>query len=39
MHGFQVLIFPLRGVQFRRVAGDGSQCHMLACRVLAELKL
>jgi len=39
MHGFQVPILPLRGVQFRRVAGDGWQYHMLARRVLAELKL
>jgi len=39
MPSFQVPILPLRGVQFRRVAGDGWQYHMLARRVLAELKL
>ncbi|KAH7098524.1 kinase-like domain-containing protein [Auriculariales sp. MPI-PUGE-AT-0066] len=39
IHIVKVPILPLHGVQFRRVAGDGWQYHMLARRVLAELKL
>ncbi|EKM51059.1 uncharacterized protein PHACADRAFT_263025 [Phanerochaete carnosa HHB-10118-sp] len=30
---------PLHGIQFRRLSGDGWQYHMLARRVLTELKL
>ncbi|KAI1793792.1 Pkinase-domain-containing protein [Ganoderma leucocontextum] len=30
---------PLHGIQFRRLGGDGWQYHMLARRVLTELKL
>jgi hypothetical protein len=30
---------PLHGIQFRRASGDGWQYHMLARRVLTELKL
>ncbi|KAL1943622.1 hypothetical protein VTO73DRAFT_4067 [Trametes versicolor] len=30
---------PLHGIQFRRLTGDGWQYHMLARRVLTELKL
>jgi len=35
----KVPILPLHGLQFRRASGDGWQYHMLARRVLTELKL
>ena len=35
----KVPLLPLHGIQFRRVGGDGWQYHMLARRVLTELKL
>ena len=35
----QVPWLPLHGIQFRRTSGDGWQYHMLARRVLTELKL
>jgi serine/threonine protein kinase KIN1/2 len=35
----QVPWLPLHGIQFRRASGDGWQYHMLARRVLTELKL
>jgi hypothetical protein len=34
-----VPVLPLHGIQFRRAGGDGWQYHMLARRVLTELKL
>jgi serine/threonine protein kinase KIN1/2 len=36
---FQVPLLPLHGIQFRRIGGDIWQYHMLARRVLTELKL
>jgi len=35
----KVPLLPLHGLQFRRASGDGWQYHMLARRVLTELKL
>ncbi|EIN06534.1 Pkinase-domain-containing protein [Punctularia strigosozonata HHB-11173 SS5] len=35
----KVPMLPLHGIQFRRAGGDGWQYHMLARRVLTELKL
>ncbi|KAG9054128.1 serine/threonine-protein kinase KIN2 [Serendipita sp. 407] len=35
----KVPLLPLHGIQFRRIGGDGWQYHMLARRVLTELKL
>ncbi|KAI0072260.1 Pkinase-domain-containing protein [Panus rudis PR-1116 ss-1] len=35
----KVPMLPLHGIQFRRLSGDGWQYHMLARRVLTELKL
>ena len=39
IHISQVPWLPLHGIQFRRCSGDGWQYHMLARRVLTELKL
>lgn len=38
-HHLQVPLLPFHGIQFRRLSGDGWQYHMLARRVLTELKL
>ncbi|KAI0338743.1 Pkinase-domain-containing protein [Trametopsis cervina] len=35
----KVPLLPFHGIQFRRASGDGWQYHMLARRVLTELKL
>lgn len=35
----KVPLLPLHGIQFRRIGGDGWQYHMLARRVLTQLRL